>query len=179
MSFVYVTNSNAPTTTATPYMTISTTSTTSNVVPTSQTLMLDGYSSSTSPTPTSNCTFFKGIINFVLTNPLLNTDDNDNVTVTVNLGAANTAGTTFNTGQCFSIYCYLSNLGSIVYSPVYSIGSGTPNTSGCPSATSFTIPINKWFSFRAPGSTYQFGIMGLNQGVQTITSCTSCVSTGG
>lgn len=176
MSLIYVTNSTTTGSTSTaPGISLTSASTTSSIVMTSAVLMLDGYQLiSGTLSPKANCTFFNGIVNFVLTNPIYSTDEQDVVTCTVQLY------NTFNQSQCYSIYCSLSNLGRVVYSPVYNISTAPSSTTTCtnaPSTTSFTIPINKWFAFTSPGSTYQFCVYGLNQlSGKTVSSCSSCVS---
>lgn len=127
--------------------------TTNTLSQSTQVLKLDGYSCpDTSGTPTKTCTMFTGILNFTLDNPIFTDDETD----VVYLYVVFPTSATFNSGTTFNITCSLSNLGSMVSSPVYPITSTT---------TSFpyiVVPINKWFSFRAPGSIYQIQIQGFS-----------------
>ena len=114
------------------------TTSTSTLSQSSQVVILDGYSSTSSSPPF----MFKGVVNFTLCNPIYTDDENDVITMTLYLG---------DTSGSYDICCYLSNLGQMVSSPIYST---------TPQANTITIPVNKWFSLRAPGSTYQFTITG-------------------
>jgi hypothetical protein len=135
------------------------------ICPTSQILELDGYSSASGTVSQSaNCSFFKAIINFTISNPLYTDDETDVINMYVILP---TSDGSYNYSQTFNIQCMLSNLGSTVSSPIYQLTSST-NSSG---ASALQIPFNKWFSFRAPGSTYQAVVEGF-----TIQSTVSCVT---
>jgi hypothetical protein len=130
---------------------------------TSQILQLDGYSLSTSGsvTQTAACSFFKAVINFTISNPLYTDDESDVISMYVILPATSS----YNASATFNIQCMLSNLGSVVSSPIYQVTSSVA-TGGY---SCIQIPFNKWFSFRAPGSTYQATIEGFT--IQTTVNC--------
>jgi len=117
-------------------------------------LMLDGYNSA-SGDQTATCTSFTGILNFTLSNPIFTDDETDVIYLYVVF-----PNSSYNSGVTFDIVCSLSNLGSMVSSPVYTVTSvaGTASKDG----PYIVIPINKWFAFRAPGSIYQIRIEGFN-----------------
>lgn len=127
---------------------------------TSQVLMLDGYD--VSGTQFSTCATFTAIVNFQIANPMYTDDESDVVFLYVimpSTGSTDVSGTIsiFNAETTFDLCCTLSNLGSMVSSPIYQLtSSARTNDSVC----ALTIPINKWFSFRAPGSTYQIRVQG-------------------
>ena len=106
----------------------------------SQVVILDGYSTNNLPY------MFKGVVNFSLCNPIYTDDENDVITMTLYLGDVSDSS-----GAAYDICCYLSNLGQMVSSPIYAT---------TPQSDIITIPVNKWFALRAPGSTYQFTITG-------------------
>jgi hypothetical protein len=120
----------------------------------SQTLMLDGYSSAT--TQKKGCYYFKAILNFTLKNPIYTDDENDLCLMYIVFPS--TTGTTYNKNQSFNVQCMMHNLGSSAGSPIYQITSTTPTTTGI--LPSIVIPINKWFAFRSPGSIYQLRVEG-------------------
>jgi hypothetical protein len=119
-------------------------------------LMLDGYNSA-SGDQTATCTSFTGILNFQLSNPIFTDDETDVIYLYVVFPYSKSS---YNSGVTFDIVCSLSNLGSMVSSPVYTVTSvqGTASAEG----PYIVIPINKWFAFRAPGSIYQIRIEGFN-----------------
>ena len=143
----------------------------------SQTLMLDGYSSS--GTLSGGCYTFKGVVNFTLGNPIYTDDENDVILMYIvfpEIPANALSGPTivnYNNNTSFNITCSLSNLGSMVTTPIYQATSTSVSSATAGGYVYITIPINKWFAFRAPGSIYRLSIEGY-----TNINCSAPSSTG-
>jgi hypothetical protein len=121
----------------------------------SQMLMINGFppfldtSGASISSGSQACDMFEATINFQLTNPIFTDDENDAIYLFIVLPSKNSA-------IPFNVQCYLSNMGSMVSTPIYTV-TASKSTSTYPI---ITIPLNKWFAFRSPGSIYQVKVCG-------------------